>query len=56
MNENAPAPHLLFGLITSLESLQRFKRHPIRASALEQIGGKTLGPGAAETKILLFSK
>lgn len=56
MNENAPvkAPHLLFGPITSLESLQRFKWHPIRAAALEQIGGKHSVPALLKQKYALL--
>lgn len=39
MNENA-APHLLFGPITSLQSLQRFQWHPNPAAARKRVGGK----------------
>lgn len=55
MNENAAAeaPHLLFGPVASLESLQRFKWHPIRASALEQTGGKHSVPALLKQNALL---
>lgn len=39
MNENAAA-HLLFGPITSLQSLQRFQWHPNPAAARKRVGGK----------------
>lgn len=56
MNETAAvkAPHLLFGPITSLESLQRFKGHPTGASALEQIGGKESVPALLKQKDALL--
>lgn len=53
MNENA-APHLLFGPITSLQSLQRFKGHPNPAAARKQIGGKQSVPALLEQKNMLL--
>lgn len=53
MNENAAvkAPHLLFGPITSLESLQRFKWHPYSRICPGTDRRKMLSLGDADTKI-----
>lgn len=53
MNENA-APHLLFGPITSLQPLQRFKWHPNPAAAQKQVGGKQSVLALLEQKNMLL--